>query len=72
MAKLTNKEQTQKINQLIQTVVTLHNSLTQLGQFVSEYIEFKGDTASFHTYVEKLIAAEQEKSKKESKDGKQK
>ena len=68
MAKLTNKQQTDKINQLIQTVITLHNSLTQLGQFVNEYISYKGDTSKFQSHIDKLIAGEQEKSEGGNED----
>jgi len=42
----------------------------QLGKFITDYIEFKGDTPKFQIHVDRLIAAEQERSQEGESNGK--
>ena len=63
---------TQQINDLIQTSITLHNTNMQLGRFISDYIDFKGDTDGFQKFVNEKIAEEQQNSNEEGvSDGEQ-
>ena len=41
----------------------------QLGKFISDYIDFKGDTAVFQIHVDQMIAEEQDRSAEGDTDG---
>lgn len=70
--KMTAKELTEQVNHLTQTVITLHNTSMQIGRFITDYIDYKGDTADFQIHVDKLIAEEQARSQEGENDGEKK
>ena len=70
--KMTNKEITGHINNLTQTLITVHNTNLQIGNFISDYIDWKGDTDDFKEHIEKLQKSSQTQDEEGVEDGEQK